>query len=79
MHILSTRVSRRVLTHLSERPLSYQGIDLIAVHPLLPVFDDVVIVVIVVAIVEDLPLLLVAGVLALTLLVSALLLCIINL
>ena len=68
-----------VMTHLSERPLSYQGINLIAVHPLLPIFDDVVVVIIVVAIVEDLPLFLVAGVLALTLLVPALLFCIINL
>ena len=76
---MSILMSTSSATHLSERPLPYQGVDLIAVHPLLPVLDDVVIVVIVVAIVEDLPLLLVAGVLALPLLVATLLLCIINL
>lgn len=68
-----------MIKHLSKRSFSYQGINLITVHPLLPILDDVVIVIIVVAIIKDFPLFFVAGVFALTLLVASLLFCIIHL
>lgn len=67
------------IQYLSKGSLSYQGINLIAVHPLLPILDNVVIVVIIVAIIKHLPLLLVTGVFTLTLLVPSLLFCIIHL
>lgn len=71
--------TNRAESYLTKGPFPNQGVDLIAVHPFLPILDDVVIVVIVVAIIKDLPLLLVARVLPLTLLVPAFLFCIIDL
>lgn len=74
-----TRVDLHTLPHLAKGAFSYEGVDLVAVHPFLAVLDDVVVVVIVVAVIVDLPFLLVAGVLSLALLVTTLLFCIVNL
>ena len=65
--------------YLSKGSFSYQGVNFIAVHPLLPILDDVVIVIIVVPIVKNFPFFFVTGVFTLTLLVASLLFCIIHL
>lgn len=68
-----------VIEYLSKWSFSYQGVNLIAVHPLLPILDDVIIVIIVVSIVKNFPFFFVTRVFTLTLLVPSLLFCIIHL
>lgn len=59
--------------------LTDEGVDLVAVEKLLAIFDDVVVVLVVVAVVVQLPFLLVGRVLALGLLSSSFLFGIVNL
>lgn len=79
MATLINEIQRSPLSYLSKGAFAYQGVDLITIHPLLPVFYDIIIVIVVIAIVVNLPLLLVAGIVSLALLVSSLLFCIVNL
>lgn len=67
------------LDHLAEAAFADEGVDFVAVEKLLAVFNDVVVVLIVVTVVVQLPLLLVGRVLALGLLSSSFLFGIVNL
>lgn len=68
-----------MVTHLSERALADERVDLISVEELLAMLDDIVMIVIVVTVVVQLALLLVRAVLALCLLRTPLLLRVVHL
>lgn len=68
-----------MVTHLSERALADERVDLVSVEELLAMLDDIVVIVVIVTIVVQLSLLLVRAVLALSLLSTPLLLRVVHL